>query len=306
MKYSVNPTCLFTAFPVPCAVADGHMRLASEQQLKVLLCALRSLSEGINAARIADTLRIPLSETEDALLYWINCGILISDQTLSAQPDTAEERPIPKAAKPTRADVAERGLNDPKVRFLMQEAQCSFGRNLKSNEASTLLWLYDDQGMDISVILLLLQFAISQDKLNIRFIESTAVGWIKNGVQNVRDAEKCIADTVRMQSAWSIVETAFGIERRQPSTRELELSDKWVNEWKFSRETLKKAYDACIDSKSKLSIPYIAKILEDWHNNGTDSPKPTKKPKSPTKSESNSGFAAYDLDAFERMLNSND
>lgn len=306
MEYSINPSALFTAFPVPCVVADRHLRLATEVQLKVLLCALRSLADGINAGRIADTLGLPLSEIEDALLYWIRAGVFTGGETEPIKAEPVQAPPVVQSERPSRTDVAERGLEDPKVRFLMREAQQRFGRSLKTNESTLLLWLYDDQGMDVSVILLLLQFAISQKKLNIRFIEKTAVSWIENGVQSVRDAENRIADTVRMQSAWGVVETVFGIERRQPSTRELELSDRWINEWKLSRELLKKAYDTCIDKKSKLSVPYIAKILESWHQNGFKTAEDVDNAKLKRKTATDDSFAAYDMDAFERMLNSND
>lgn len=306
MEYSINPSALFAAFPVPCAVADKHLRLATELQLKVLLCALRSLADGINAERIANALGLAVSETEDALLYWIQAGILTGDKPEQKQSTPEPVQPVIRTEKPSRSDVAVRGMEDAKVRFLMQEAQQRFGRTLSSNESVTLLWLYDSLGMEVSVILLLLQFAASQNTLNIRFIEKTAVNWVKNGVQSVLDAENRIADTVRMQSAWSVVESVFGIERRQPSTRELELSDLWINDWKLSRELLKKAYDECIDSKAKLSIPYIAKVLENWHKDGLTAPTEVEKAKQSRKTAKNESFAAYDIGAFERMLNSED
>lgn len=306
MKYSINPTTLFSSFPVPCAVADDFLRIATDVQLKVLLCASRHITDGIDVMRISEALGFPVSEVEDALLFWSQNGILICDKVEVQASEPITKTVVLKDARPTRGDVARRGLEDPKVRFLMQEAQQCFGRNLKSNESITLLWLYDDQGMEVSVILMLLQFAKSQQKLNNTFIEKTAVYWIKKGVQNVRDAESCIAETVRMQTAWGVVESIFGIERRQPSERELEWSDRWLNEWKLSKELIKKAYDVCIDSKAKLSMAYIAKILEEWHKNGDEAPTDTEKSKKRTKPKDGNDFAAYDINAFEKMLNSDD
>ena len=69
---------------------------------------------------------------------------------------------------------------------------------------------------------------------------------------------------------------------------------------------IKKAYDACIDSKTKLSMPYIAKIIETWHKEGITTPEQlaTKKPKS--KAQTKTDYAGYDLDLFEKMLNKDD
>ena len=304
MKYTINPEALFSTFPLPCAAVDKHIKLANELQLKVLLCAMRSLTEGIETEKIAALLSKPESDVDDALLFWQQSEILLNNTPQEKKAPT--EKPIVKKnARPTREDVANRGLEDPKVRFLMQEAQLMLGHNLKSNEASVILWLYDDQGMDISVIMLLLQYAVNEKRSNISFIENTAVYWQKKGVETVSDAEAIIAETARMKTSWHIIEGIFGIERRNPSTKELELSDLWLNKRKHSRELLKFAYDTCIDSISKLSIPYIAKLLEKWHADGYKTPDDVKKgqAKKDAEKQNSTGFAAYDLDAFEQMLN---
>ena len=54
-----------------------------------------------------------------------------------------------------------------------------FGRGLKSNEQSTLVWIYDDLGLDVSVILMLIQFAVTEGRANISFIEKTAPSYWK-------------------------------------------------------------------------------------------------------------------------------
>ena len=100
--------------------------------------------------------------------------------------------------------------------------------------------------------------------------------------------------------SWAVVCKAFGIERRKPSKKEETLSLLWVNDWKISPEMLKEAYDICVDSKSKYSFAYIAKIIENWHNNGYKKVEDIK-PKANDKMQ-----GAYDIDLFEKMLNSKD
>lgn len=304
MSYTVNPSAFSSVFTVPSSVVDEHIKLCTQTQLKVLLCVFKNLSQGINPETISNTISVSVNEVNDALLYWSQAGILNREDAVKP---IAESKPVViKSQKPTRADVAKRGLEDPKVKFLMLEAQQRFGRILKSNEQSTLLWLYDDQGLDISVILLLLQYAVSENALNMRFIEKTAAAWIEKGVSTAFDAEKQIAETAVRKTAWRVVEKAFGIERRQPSDKELELSELWLNQWGFTPELLKCAYDACVNSKSKLSIPYIAKILESWHKQGVKTPLDIDKQKAQKSSTKTNDFAAYDIDAFEKSLYSDD
>ena len=306
MRYTINPSAFMSAFTVPRAVAQQYLKLATEKQLKVLLCVLSDMHEEILPNTIAATLSYPESEVNDALSFWVQNGILIGENVAAEPPE--KKQIVKKDALPSRADVAERGLNDPKVSMLLREAQLKFGRNLKSNESAVLVWMYDDLGFEISVILMLLQYAIAEKKCNITFIQNTAVNWWDNNVQTVADAEKLIAENLVRQLAWSRVCAIFGIERRKPSEKELKTSSLWFDEWKLDDSLLKAAYEVCVDQKSKFIFSYVAKIIELWHQKGCKSADDVKKlseQKKDTKKSSKNNFAAYDLDLFEKMLNEN-
>ncbi len=304
MAYFVQPTAFVSAFTVPGAVVDEHLKLASATQLKVLLYVLRNMSNIPENSVISGALNLPESEVEDAMQYWVRLGILGSDKAeIRLQNEPAPKKVVERVTRPTREDVARRGAEDERLRFLLQEAQMRFGRTLKSSEASTILWLYDDEGMSPSVILLLLQYAVREERLNISFIEKTAVSWMNKGVQSVADAEQEMETAARQKNAWKMVQRAFGMEYRRPSAKELEYAHLWIEEWKISEELLKAAYDACVDAKSKFSIPYIAAILEKWHKKGYQTAAEVAAEKQSKKSEPKNSGAAYDIDLFEQMLN---
>lgn len=306
MAYYINPKNLTSVFYVPNCVSDEHLKLATHLQLKVLLCFLRNSSNNVDEKTISDMLSLPLTEVEDALNYWTKLGVLMSDVKTST-PCTAPDISVVRNEKPSRADVIKRGNSDERVAFLLREAQIKFGRNLKSNESSCLLWLYDDLGLDVSVILLAIQFAATEGKANISFIEKTAVNWANKGVENIVDAEREIAEFAKQKTAWNLVMSVFGIEMRKPSDKELTFSQKWINEWKMSKDLLKSAYNTCIDANGKLSMAYINKILENWHKCGVKNPDEieakTKKDKAPNKTTNG---ATYNLELFEQMINSDD
>ena len=175
------------------------------------------------------------------------------------------------------------------------------GRNLKSNESSTLVWLYDDLGLDVSLILMIVQYAVAHGKARIGFIESTATDWVNRGISTIAAADKELNQMAMSEQAWGIVCSAFGLEKRKPSKNELKLSFMWVSEWKISREMLTAAYNVCVDSISKFDMKYVSKIIENWHEKGYKTPDDIEEKKSGgTEKES---FAAYDLDLFEEMLN---
>ena len=299
MIYNVNPAIFSSTYAIPTDVADKYLKIATHTQLKVLLYFMRNISDGIDSQKISDALRLDINETEDALTFWQQRDILIGET-----PKETEAKPIIiNSSMPTRADVIKRGLEDKQLMFLLREAQLKFGRNLKQNESQLLVALYDDYGMDPSVILLLLQYAVREGKCNLSFVKKTAAFWLSQGVETVIDAERLIAETAKQNLAWSIVQNAFGIERRKPSAKEQELSNLWINEWKISADMLKAAYDACIDSKTKLSFAYVAKIIEVWHKDGITSPEQITAKKTKAKQQDKNGYAGYDLDLFEKMLN---
>ncbi len=303
MHYTINTAMLGNTFVVPSIVADKFIKIATATQIKVLLYFMRNISDGIDPKKISEALSLPESEVEDALLFWSQSGVLNSEQ-----PKESENKPVViNTALPTRADVIKRGLEDDKLMFLLREAQLKFGRNLKQNESQLLVSLYDDYGMSGSVILLLLGYAVGAGKCNLSFIKKTAAYWLSQGVETVDDADRIIAQQAKQNIAWKVVQKAFGIEPRQPSTKELEYSNLWINEWKLSSDLLKAAYDACIDTKTKLNMAYIAKILENWHKDKITEPgqiavkkQATNLPQSKTPT---SGYAGYDLKQYEKMLN---
>lgn len=309
MDYTINPTAFTSAFTVPCSVVDKHIKLAGAAQLKVLLWIMRNMGDGICIEKISQAIGLPEMDVKDALQYWIEAGIIIATGEKPQKPQPEEKKTaktaVRKAAiKPSREEVARRGLECPEIAFLLQEAQLKFGRGLRQNEASTLVWLYDDEGLSAALILMIIEYAKSENKCNIGFIERTAIDWINSGIDSISAAEKKIRELNDQKIAWNIVRSAMGIEDRRPSPNELKLAYKWVVEYGFSREILAEAYNQCVDNTSKFSMPYIRKILEDWHKKNVKTIEDIKTLKKPAKTKPNkkNNYAAYDLELAEKML----
>lgn len=274
MGYYINPAEMSSMFAVPASVVEKHLRLASAEQLKVLLWFLKNPACGSDISAAADALRLDTATFNDALLYWYDRGVLSKTdepvkETGGADNECAVKKAVLSAAvKPNREESARRGLECPEIAFILRETERKFGRTLRQNEISTLVWLYDDQGIGSSLLMMIVEYAVSEGRPSMSFIERTAVEWVNDGVSDVLSAEKRLAEMRRRRSAWHTVETAMGIEHRMPSSAELEAADKWINEWGYGSEILRAAYEACVDATSKFSIPYIKKILSSWHKAG--------------------------------------
>lgn len=302
MEYYINPNIFMSGFAVPVSIVDNHLKFAKGDHIKVLLYILRNNVNLPTVEEISQFTDVSVFDVKEALLYWADANILIPKN----QPAVENKEPqkiVKKNLKPSRSDITRRALEDEKIKYLLTQAQMKLGRNLKQNETETLVWLYDDQGLDVSLILFAIQYAISKNKPNIRFIESTAINWLEKGIETIAEADQEIRKEVVSEQAWFTVCKAFGLEKRKPSKKELENSYKWVVEWEFSKEMLVAAYEACVDSSSKFTFPYVSKIIENWHSKGYKTPEDIEERKTP---KSDKDYAAYDLDLFEKMLNSKD
>lgn len=307
MKYTLNSNAMTAPFFVPSSVVDKHIKLATATQLKVLLVFLKNVTIGTSPEDIAEFLRLPVSEVLDALNFWADREILCcvgKESEKEVKKVEGKKTVRPTVIKPSREEIAMAADSDPKISFLIGEAEMKLARGLRDIEIRTLCWLYMDCGMDVSLILMLVEYAVSEGKATVSFIEHTAVCWLDAGVATLTDAEEQIEERNRKKTAWSLVVSSFGMDYRMPSDKELEYAGKWVTEWGFSRELLREAYNICVDKNAKLSMPYINKILEKWHKDGVKTIEDTK---ASAKSKKDKGsFGAYDKSLVEKLLNKDD
>ncbi len=306
MEYFANIKEFQSTFSVPKSVAQNYLKIATPTQLKVLLYVLNNLAEDPSSEEISLFLSIPLSDVNDSLAFWKSADIFISKHGDSKKEEEKPKSKIIKSQiiKPSREEIVRQSKENEELALLLREAEGKFSRVLTFGEIQTLSWLFIEQGLDISLILMLLEYASNENRLNIGFIERTAIEWLNNGVLDISSAEEYITTTYEKRTAWKIVETTFGIESRKPSEKELTLSHLWVKEWGFSREVLKLAYDKCIDAKSKLIMGYIAKILESWHKAGYKTVADIEKAQENAQNNNTSSMVTYDINDLEKLINS--
>ena len=272
MNFKVRKDFKTPPFSVPSEIVDSHIKLAGALQLRVILYCLRHTYDAeIDPALMAELFSVSEEDINDALMFWAELGFIESEGPVF-NPNTPEPQPAkvapPKAPRPDRKEVARRGLESPEIAFLLNEAQQKFGRMLKQSESSVLVWIYDDLGLDASIILMILQHAVQAEKVNITYIERVARDWAENGVDTIAAAEQRIVELNNSRSAWNKMRRAFGLDARSPSETESKLAVSSIIDWKMSDELLKKAYDACVDSCGKYNIRYIKKVLTEWHKQG--------------------------------------
>lgn len=269
MGYYLNPAEMTSMFAVPQSVADKHLRLASAEQLKVLLWCLKNLDKQFDITAVCDGLKLNEYTVRDALDHWCERGVLCSTVEVKPVAELEKKKFIKRAdIKPNRDEVTKRGNENPDIAFILRETEMAFGKFLSENAKSTLVWIYDDLGFSVSLIMMIVNHAKNENRLTINYIERLAVEWANDGVSDIESAEQRLILMRRRKSAWHLVETAMGIDHRSPTKAELEMADTWINEWNYGHDIIREAYEVCVNTTSKFSVPYIKKIVSQWHKAG--------------------------------------
>lgn len=295
-------------FPMPISVATDHIKLCSEMQLKsLILCVF-----GCDNSEIAIKLGTTENEIIEALNFWVQRGVLINDNNVAliysaeTKPQGSDEkRGLMTKSKPKAHEAAVRCSKDERLKAMMTEAQRMLGRLVSPSEVSTMIWLHDNQGLDPAVILMAIQYAAAEGVKGFSYIENMCIGWARDGVQNVKDAEEQLKKLYLRKSAWGIIESAFGIPHRKPTKKEGEYADRWVNEWGVRKELLEAAYERCIDATGKLGFGYINKILDKWNKLGIKNVNEIaeKEQESTSKSKSSGKKSSYNMDNLNSKFN---
>ncbi len=323
MNLSVNLGCWNSIFAIPCDVVDKHIKLAGAAQLKVLLFMLRYAGQNISVNKIAKALAMDELDVKDSMRYWVETKVISEPEDKkeandgeAAQNDANEEtekasvvavKRVPlRAQRPDSAFVARRINESSEISFLMQEAQVILSRPISGGDSATLLMLHDSDGLPVDVILMIMQYAVSVGKCNMRYIEKMAISWAQEEIDTVEKAEKKIIVLENYRKAWTLLEKIIGIEHRSPSAKEDEAANRWINEWKISDELLKEAYDRCINAKGRYILSYMDGIIKRWYGAGAKTMSQVFEEDRQKKSsghgalKKNNYATSYNIDEYER------
>ncbi|MCL2580139.1 MAG: DnaD domain protein [Oscillospiraceae bacterium] len=293
MGFKVESELWGSVFAVPGKLVDEHLRLCGGAALKVLLVLLKSNGQAA-PAQIAAQLELPVADVLDSIGYWTAVGVLVQtgqEETIPAahpgkvipftppEPRPAqsvppEEKPVAAAQKPgghrkklSTRQINEMGREDENIPFLLQESQMIMGKPLTPVATDTIAALYSYYGMQPEVILMLLQYCVSQQKDNMRYLEKVAAGWMEAGIDTHEKAEGEILRLTERGKLENAVRRLFGISDRALIQTERD----YIAGWKdlgTPVELIDLAYQRTIELKGKLSFAYINGILQNWQAKG--------------------------------------
>ncbi len=299
--YQWSPAAMGEVFIVPGLAAD-KLRLATIEQLQVLLWFSRH-GQRWDAAACAADLGLDAAAGETCLRFWAENGVLM---TVGGVP-TAAPAPVPvarpAAVKPRAQEVLAYHKAHPAFSGFLEAASATLGKAISPGDTATLLYLLDTVGLEDRTILLIMAYAVSVDKGNMRYIEKLALGWADDGITAYEAVEEHIRRLEAAHKAAARVEALLGT--KVPLTRaQSDMAMRWVEEWGFSDEMIQRADALTREKAGKFSPAYTHKILERWHSEGVDTPDkiPAATPQKKGVAATNPEQTSLDVEGFEQDL----
>lgn len=152
-------------------------------------------------------------------------------------------------------------LEQDSIKKLLFVAQQYLGRTLNNTDIQSILFIYDRLNFDTELIEHLLAYCVSNKRNNMKYIEKVALDWAAKGVTDVDSARMAVNNYCK--EYYDILK-ALGINGRAAVSEEVNFMKKWLKEWGFSVEIVKKACEKTLITASKPSFNYVNTILESW------------------------------------------
>lgn len=329
------------AFPVPVAVADHLLGLASHDQLKVLLYVLCHADETLTQAQIAKSCKVQPSAVEEALVFWQDCNILqnapavpavsVQKTGAAAPPASAaasqgdlpvqQEHPaagVQSSSRPnlTPGQIAERIQKDPELAEMFRAVK-SFTGSQNYMIDNSLIWMHEYLGLQADIILMLAAFCKKIDCFNVRYMEAIAVEWQERGITTHKLALDDINRRTESRSFTGRIMHMFDMTHR-PTSKQQEFIDNWQKSG-YPMELIRTAYEKTREKfGNKLKFDYLNSILQRWEKAGIRTPEDAaqedaafyaaKKQAKPTGSSAprsipEAADSSIDMDEVEKLMN---
>ena len=274
-------------FPVPVAVADHLLGLASHDQLKVLLYVLCHANEPLSQEQIAKSCKVLPPAVEEALVFWQDANVLLPApaapavrlQTAAAAPQpapvqqpavqppqnpAAEQTAVQSSSRPhlMPGEIAERIQKDPALAAVFREVERLTGKRNYTVDNS-LIWMHEYLGLPPDVILMLAAYCAQTDCFNTRYMEKIAVEWQERGITTHQLAQADITRRTEARSYTGKIMALFEMDRR-PTSKQQEYIDGWQKSG-FSLDLIQVAYEKTRDKMDdKVKFSYLNGILRKW------------------------------------------
>ena len=152
---------------------------------------------------------------------------------------------------------------DDKISDLLFYVEAIIGRPLNSSDINSIIYMAKDLNMDIDFVEYMISKLIDKGVKTIPRIEKEMVKLASNGIFNKADYKK---DEIVKSNIFKAIYKVFGLEDATPAKHDVELVQKWCDEFKYGEEMIIEACNRTMSKIHKGSFEYADSILTNWFN----------------------------------------
>ena len=147
------------------------------------------------------------------------------------------------------------------VSQLLYIAEQYLAKTLTPTEMQKIFFFYDELHMSADLIEYLVEYCVSRRRKSMRYIETVALAWTRDGVTTVEMARDASS---RFSKDYYTILKAMGISGRNPVENEISYIDTWRKTYGFDLELIQEACSRTVLSTGQPSFQYADKILSGW------------------------------------------
>ena len=147
------------------------------------------------------------------------------------------------------------------VSQLLYIAEQYLAKTLTLSEMQKIFFFYDELHMSADLIEYLVEYCVSRGRKSMRYIETVALAWTRDGVTTVEMARDASS---RFSKDYYTILKAMGISGRNPVENEISYIDTWRKTYGFDLELIQEACSRTVLSTGQPSFQYADKILSGW------------------------------------------
>ena len=293
MNNQMNTTVVSNQF------IDKYMLQANGEYVKIYLFVLRCVNHtdsSLSIQELAMRFDHTVSYILTALEYWAKAGLIrleydgkelssieflnysdtteisgkaeVTDSVSAFTASTEESDSYTYEKKNYSADEKDRFFHDKDFEKASFVTQTYFKRLLGPSQLESLMFIYDQLGFDSEMIDYLIEYCTSRGKRSMRYAETVAIEWKKQGISTLAQAKATTSLNSRIY--YGVIKT-FGISNRSLVEEEREFVDKWISFYRLPEELIIEACKRTIKATNKPEFAYADSILKNWCKSGAKS-----------------------------------
>lgn len=199
----------------------------------------------------------------------------INDKDRIEVPPTRGALPVNKNnAKPPKIDkktypptqVSRVVENNDEFKMLKYFVETIANRNLSASYLSDLLDFYEDMKLPVEVIEYIYEYAVTNNKFNVRFIYALGLKMYEHNIQTREQAKGFMP---MYNATFNAISKVLNLGGKPPTPKQQDFIDKWIGEYMFSDDIIICAFNRAKDNGiTNVNFKYVDTILDNWHKAG--------------------------------------